>query len=282
MSGFERKNLPNGDENPKYIDLCDEDQTIAGQKFTCLSFISPEKVLKQREQYIFDQFVKEWDFTKCITKTVEFINFMSYKYNLKMDDVMADFHEFAKEEKEKLKETSTEDDFKTFIENNEEKLNSEFNKLHNFQTSVRGLKVRGVYGTQEEAEMRCKKLREVDPNHDIFVGPVGIWIPWDPDAYKTGRVEFMEEELNQLHSEKIKNEHKAKEEFDRRIKETKQKAIEENIKKAEETGNVLTQTMNEDGDLVGVRDTINFDEREAADEKERDEHNKEMMKKIND
>jgi len=282
MSGFERKNLPNGEENPKYIDLCDEDQIIAGQKFTCLSFISPEKVLKQREQYIFDQFVKEWDFTKCITKTVEFINFMSYKYNLKMDDVMADFHEFAKEEKEKLKETSTEDDFKTFIENNEEKLNSEFNKLHNFQTSVRGLKVRGVYGTQEEAEMRCKKLREVDPNHDIFVGPVGIWIPWDPDAYKTGRVEFMEEELNQLHSEKIKNEHKAKEEFDRRIKETKQKAIEENIKKAEETGNVLTQTMNEDGDLVGVRDTVNFDEREAADEKERDEHNKEMMKKIND
>ena len=203
MSGFERKNLPNGEENPKYIDLCDEDQIIAGQKFTCLSFISPEKVLKQREQYIFDQFVKEWDFTKCITKTVEFINFMSYKYNLKMDDVMADFHEFAKEEKEKLKETSTEDDFKTFIENNEEKLNSEFNKLHNFQTSVRGLKVRGVYGTQEEAEMRCKKLREVDPNHDIFVGPVGIWIPWDPDAYKTGRVEFMEEELNQLHSEKM-------------------------------------------------------------------------------
>ncbi len=280
MSGFERKKLPNGEENPKYIDLCDEDQTIAGQKFACLSFISPEKVLKQREQYIFDQFVKEWDFTKCITKTVEFINFLSYKYNLKMDDVMADFHEFAKEEKEKLKETSTEDDFKTFVENNEEKLNTDFNKQNNFRTSVRGLKVRGVYGTQEEAEMRCKKLREVDPNHDIFVGPVGIWIPWDPDAYKTGRVEFMEEELNQLHSEKIKNEHKAKEEFDRRIKETKQKAIEENIKKAEATGNVLTQTINEDGDLVGVRDTVNFDEREAADEKVRAEHNKEVIDKM--
>ncbi len=280
MSGFERKNLPNGEKNPKYVDLCDEDQTIAGQKFTCLSFISPEKVLKQREQYIFDQFVKEWDFTKCITKTVEFINFMSYKYNLKMDDVMADFHEFAKEEKEKLKETSTEDDFKTFVENNEERLNNEFNKQHNFQTSVRGLKVRGVYGTQEEAEMRCKKLREVDPNHDIFVGPVGIWIPWDPDAYKTGRVEFMEEELNQLHSEKMKNEAKAKEEFDRRIKETKQKAIEENIKKAETTGNVLTQTLNEDGELVGVRETVNFDEREAADEKERTEYNKEVIDKM--
>ena len=69
--------------------------------------------------------------------------------------------------------------------------------------------------------MKCKKLREGDPNHDIFVGPIGMWIPWDPDAYKTGRVEFMEEELNQLHHEKLKNEMKAKEEFDNRVKETR-------------------------------------------------------------
>ena len=49
-------------------------------------------------------------------------------------------------------------------------------------------------------------LREIDPNHDIMVGPVGMWMPWDPEAYKTGRVEYMEEELNQLMSEKNKNE----------------------------------------------------------------------------
>merc|ERR1712065_132732 len=153
------------------------------------------------------------------------------------DDLMKDFQEFAKEEKDKLKEYSVEDDFKTFMDQNEENLNEKFQKENNFQTSVRGLKVRGVFGTQEEAEMKCKKLREVDPNHDIFVGPVGIWIPWDPDAYKTGRVEFMEEELNQLHNEKMKNEAKAKEEFDRRVKESKRKAIEENIKLAEKSGN---------------------------------------------
>ena len=73
------KTLPNGESNPKYIDLCDEDKPISGQNFACLSFISPEKVIKQREQFIFDQFVKEWDFTKCITKTVEFMNFLCYK-----------------------------------------------------------------------------------------------------------------------------------------------------------------------------------------------------------
>jgi len=47
MSSFERKTLPDGSPNPKYIDLCDEDAPIAGQKFACMSFISPEKVLKK-------------------------------------------------------------------------------------------------------------------------------------------------------------------------------------------------------------------------------------------
>ena len=46
----------------------------------------------------------------------------------------------------------------------------------------------------------------MDPNHDVFVGPVGTWMPWEPEAYRTGRVEYLEEELNQLMHEKNKNE----------------------------------------------------------------------------
>ena len=48
-----------------------------------------------------------------------------------------------------------------------------------------------------------KLLREIDPNHDVYVGPVGMWMPWEPEAYKTGRVEYMEDELNQLMKEKM-------------------------------------------------------------------------------
>jgi hypothetical protein len=95
-------------------------------------------------------------------------------------------------------------------------------------------------------------LREVDPNHDVYVGPVGMWMPFHPDAYKTGRVEYMEETLNQLMSEKKTNEEKAKLEFDKRVKDTKQKAMEENKRNAEKSGNKLTQIMNKDGDLVNV------------------------------
>ena len=262
---FERKTLSDGSPNPKYIDLCDEDAPIAGQKFACMSFISPEKILKKREVFLFDEFVKQWDFTKSMQKYNDFLNFVSYKYNLKVDNVISDFNDFVKEESVMLKENSVEDDYKNFLDKHEDTLNAKFQKENNFQTSVRGLKIRGVYATQEEAELRCKKIRETDPNHDIYVGPVGIWIPWDPDAYKTGRIEFMEEELNQLHNEKIKNEAKAKEEFDRRVKEAKKKAIQDNIEKAKNSGNVLTQTIDENGNLVGVREKVNFDEREVAD-----------------
>jgi hypothetical protein len=265
MSAFDKKVLPDGQKNPKYVDLCDEDQPIAGQKFCCMSFVSPEKILKKREVLLFNSFIKNWDFSKSMERYQDFIQFLSFKYNLKVEDVITDFNDFIKEEGDKIKNIGIEDDYKNFVDKNEEKLNEQFNRDHAFQTNVRGLKVRGVFATQEEAENKCKALRKQDPNHDIFVGPVGIWIPWDPDAYKTGRVEFLEEELNQLHKEKIKNEALAKEEFDKRVMETKRKAIEENIKLAKKSGNVLTQTIDDDGNLVGVKETVNFDERDAAD-----------------
>jgi hypothetical protein len=185
-------------------------------------------------------------------KFVQFLNFVSFKYNVSFDDLSNDFKEFVKEEKVSLSKTNMEDDYKTYIDNNEEALDKEFGIAHNFQTSTRGLKIRGAYPTIEEAELRCKMLREIDPNHDIMVGPVGMWMPWEPEAYKTGRVEYMEEELNQLMSEKNKNESNAKTAFDQRVKESKQKAIDENVKNAEKSGNALTQSIDEQGNLIGV------------------------------
>jgi hypothetical protein len=275
---FEKKVMANGQTNPKYIDLCDEDPPIAGQKFACISFVSPEKILKKREVYLFDQFIKQWEFSKSMERYFEFIHFISFKYNLKVEKLIDDFNDFVKEEADKIKKSGIEDDYHHFMDKQEDKLNEQFNREHAFQTSVRGLKVRGSFPSQEEAELRCKKMREQDPNHDIFVGPVGVWMPWDPDAYKTGRVEHLEEELNALHKEKLKNEEFAKKEFEERVRETKKKAIMENIEKAKKSGNTLTQSMNEEGDLVGVTDNVNFDEREVVDSDTLKLHNETILK----
>ena len=241
-----------------YVDVLDEDKPISGQKFTCVSFLSPEKILKNKELFLFNEFIKTWNFTKSLEKYQHFFNFLSIKYNLDSNSLNQEFEEFVKDQKDDLLTSTIEDDFKNFLDQNEEVLTNKFNIEYNFQTSTRGLKVRGVYSTQEEAESRCKLLREIDPNHDVYVGPIGLWMPWDPDAYKTGRVEYLEEELNNLMHNKIKNEEDAKVQFDKRIKETKEKAMEENKKLAEENNNVLTQIMNDNGELVNVRE-VDYD-----------------------
>ena len=250
--GFERKKQPNGSPNPVYVDLLEEDKPISGQKFACISFVSPEKILKQKETFFFEQFLKQWDMNKSMEKFHQFLNFISFKYKLKFDDVIEDFKDFVKEEKDNINESSLADDYKTYIDNHEEDLEKKFGVNNNFQTATRGLKIRGSYPSMEEAELRCKMLREVDPNHDVFVGPIGVWMPWDPEAYKTGRVEYMEEELNQLMAEKVKNETTAKNAFEQRVKESKKAAIENNVKVAEKTGNVLTQTIDKEGNLIGI------------------------------
>jgi len=246
------KKTKNGKPNPKYVDLLDVDKSIAGQNFGCFSFITPEKILKQKEIFYFEKFLNRWEFKKSMEKFTQFVNFMSFKYKISLNDVMKDFEDFVKDEQAELLKSDVESEYKTFLDQSEDKLENEFNIQHNFQTSVRGFKFRGAYPTQEEAELRCKMLRELDPSFDIFVGPVGQWLCWDPEAYKTGRTEYMEEELNQLMAEKIKNESFAKSAFDQRVKETKQKAIEDNIKNSEKTGSSLTQGIDEDGNLVGI------------------------------
>ena len=249
---FERKQRNDGSPNPKYVDLLELDKAIAGQQFGCFSFITPEKILKQKEMFFFESFLKKWEFSKSMEKFHQFINFMSYKYKLNFEDVMKDYEGFVTEERENIISSSIEDDYKTFLDKNEDELEKQFNIKHNFQTSVRGFKARGNFQTQEEAEMRAKLLRETDPSFDVFVGPVGQWLCWDPEAYKTGRVEYMEEELNQLAQEKQKNESVAKSAFEQRVKETKQKAIDDNKKNAEKHGSSLTQDIDKDGILVGV------------------------------
>ena len=253
-NNFEHKLSKDGSINPKYVDVLDEDKAVAGQKFVCISFISPEKIIKKRELYEFSQFLKQWDMNKSLEKFNHFMSFLSYKYSLKFDDLTKDLQEFCKEEKDNLFISTLEDEYKTYLDTNEDRLEEEFNKQNNYTTSVRGIKVRGSYPSQPEAELRCKMLREVDPNHDVFVGPVGMWMPFHPEAYKTGRVEYLEEELNQLMQEKDKNEKNAKVEFDKRVRETKKNAIEENKKKALESGNPLTQSIDEEGNLISVKD----------------------------
>ena len=167
------------------------------RNLVCVSFISPENILKQKNHYFFEKFLEDFDFTKSVEKFSQFLNFVSFKYSIPFEKLMDDYQEYLKSEKDTFETNYVRDQYKNFLDRREEELDNKFSKEHEFQTNTRGLKVRGSYATQEEAELRCKLLREVDPNHNVYVGPVGMWMPWEPEAYKTGRVEYLEDQLNQ-------------------------------------------------------------------------------------
>lgn len=244
--------------NPEYVDLLEEDRSLAGQKFVCVSFISPENIIEDKRQFFFNQFIHQWELAKSMEKFTQFIKFLSYKYKCSFEDMMKDLDEFVSTEKETLFVSTVSDEYKTFMDKHEDRLQSIYDESVQFQTNTRGIKVRGSFPTQGEAELHAKTLRENDPSHDVFVGPVGLWMPFDPESYKTGKVEYLEEELNQLMHEKHKNEFKAKQHFESRVRTTKQKAFEDNMKKAVDSGNKLTQTMDANGNLVSCRDDPSF------------------------
>ena len=119
-SGVELMKNADGTINTKYIDLLDEDRDIAGQKFVCLSFVSPEHILKQKDMFLFEEFIKNWDFSKSMQKFSQFLNFISFKYHLDFDKLTTDFQEFTKDERDKLIATTIEDDYKNFLDEHED------------------------------------------------------------------------------------------------------------------------------------------------------------------
>jgi membrane-associated HD superfamily phosphohydrolase len=102
--------------------------------------------------------------------------------------------------------------------------------------TVRGLKVRGIYDTKEEAKERCEELQGVDPNFHVFVGEVGKWLPWDPDPNSTKDQVYQEKELNDLMQGYNDNLKKAKKMQDQRKDDMmKDAAYDQQSSKKEET-----------------------------------------------
>ena len=64
--------------------------------------------------------------------------------------------------------------------------------------TTRGVKIRGVYSSYEQACDRCKELQEKDGDFDVHVGEMGKWLAWDPDPNSAKDQVYQEKELNDL------------------------------------------------------------------------------------
>jgi hypothetical protein len=108
------------------------------------------------------------------------------------------------------------DKYKIFKTQISDELEKQFDQENQYRTSIRGLKIRGVFNDRRDAEEHAKLMRQtVEPVH-VFVGPVGSWLPWDPDPDCVQNSDYMVPQLNELMHKYHDNVHSQKREFDER------------------------------------------------------------------
>ena len=87
---FEKKMTSNNKPNAKYVDLLAEDPVIPNQQYGCYSFVSPENIIKQRDMFMFEQLVKQWEYSKALSMYSDFTQFLSAKYSINPESIMDD------------------------------------------------------------------------------------------------------------------------------------------------------------------------------------------------
>tara|TARA_B110000967_G_C18856333_1_gene547434 strand:+ start:691 stop:1347 length:657 start_codon:yes stop_codon:yes gene_type:complete len=199
-------------------DFLSVDNRVPGQNYCCLSFISPEKIVKQKETFILHEFLKD----------------ISEEYKISEDKLI--------------------DKFEDFKYKNEADLTEKFTENNDFSTNVRGVKVRGIYDTKKEADVRAKVLQRQDKHHSVFVGQVGYWLPWDPSLSYLDKVEgqYLDNDLNTL-MQKYNENQESKDVFFQEMVKEKTSSTKEISNKISEDDDPWMKKVNEE---EGVKNEV--------------------------
>ena len=173
-------------------DFLEVDDPIGGQQFVCLSFVSPEDVIQNKEAF----------------KTAKFLQSYAKDKGMKFEEVYEDYLGFQYKFQDEIQR--------------------DYDKENKGQTNIRGVKVRGAYSSKEEAESRAKKLHRIDSSFHVFIGQVGYWLPWNPCADKIEDEQFLDSGLNEL-MEKYKENNINKDLMYEEQKRDKMKAAQEEV-----------------------------------------------------
>lgn len=223
-------------DNDKPQVFLEGDEEIRGQKYVCLSFLTPNRgVLRNKDLFLFSKFLEFYNMDYKIRSTESFLmgqfrDMQNTLSDVEMDlrnadsvDVSAnktlavtlsekitklrgeiskktaaDLESYVKSNIADFKESSIVESYEKYMVVNRQRLEDEFHKQQNFQTTMHGLKVRGVYSNQEQANARAKALNKKDPYFNVYVADVGEWLPWDPEPEEVKDQEYQSDDLNKL------------------------------------------------------------------------------------
>jgi hypothetical protein len=213
-------------------DFLAEDPEISSQKFVLLSFLSPEKILAQKDVFMFNKFLHDYDLQWKTSKLEAWMGQQLQSVNtrlenlagsldkvdlsgaavevrnslLRVDRFVEEFQQYTRKNMSELTQSEIKKEYEDFLFKNSEALEEEFFKLNDFHTTIRGIKVRGVFASEAEASMKAKRLQKSDPTFNIYQGSVGKWMAWEPDPNRVKDQEYANEELNSLMKKYRENE----------------------------------------------------------------------------
>jgi hypothetical protein len=247
------------------------DEEIRGQKYVCLSFLTPNRgILRSKDLFFFSKFLEFYNMDYRIRSTESFVMAQFREIQNVLSDVdmqlrnadstdisdnkslaislsekitklrgevarrsASDLETYVKTNIADFKESSIVETYEKYMLMNRQRLEDEFHKANNFQTTMHGLKVRGVYSSSEQAAARAKALNKKDPYFNVYVADVGEWLPWDPEPEEVKDQEYQSNDLNKLMSAYRENAAK-RDEFFEEEKRAKVAAATAEVKAAKE------------------------------------------------
>jgi hypothetical protein len=192
---------------PAFIE---NDPPIVGQNFVLLSFISPEKIIKQKDRYLFMRFLRDVFAAPADDPEYRTLYEMRQRFgqpDLSYETVNAAYSDWA---------------FKF-----EDVIGRQFDQENQGLTSVRCVKIRGVYDLEAEADARARQMQRRDPAFSVYKARVGYWLPWEPDTAKITDVQYLEDGMQTLHNKYHENQRARDEFFEQEKREAREREARE-------------------------------------------------------
>jgi hypothetical protein len=202
----------------KEQDFLDQDPPIRGQKYVCLSFLSPEDVLKRKDAFYFEKYLERFsnDLADLWNSMLDI-----HKENVEFTDSL---RSIRNRYEQLFNPDNLTHDYNAYVTNESQPLEDAFYEKENFQTTIRGLKVRGTYDTLREAQVRAQVLKRIDDKFNVYIAEVGCWCPWSPNPSEIENQEFAETELNTLMKKYQENQQHKDEFYNSRKERMKQES----------------------------------------------------------
>ena len=195
-------------------DFLENDPPIPGQNYVCLSCVWPEKVLRRKQLYFVKSFLAATLSDQNIVKRLSEKPAVSYQ--------------------------EAEDLYESYLLKHGKDITRQFDEENDFQTNVRGIKIRGTYDSPKEAGVRAEVIKRRDPKFETWVGQVGYWLPMEPNVNDDDVEQvYSDPKLNQLFSKKQENTVEKEQVFDPMV------VAEMEAKRKEQELNKLVKIHNE-------------------------------------